>query len=113
MRFCVEQNLLTDDDGKAVPLTVPHRVTYTFVEAADAADAILTVARGERGEIVQRVHKIADLQAMATLRQGLRAIMLHAYPEEEAEWRSGGISGKDELADAAGVPLSAESRDRR
>lgn len=89
MRFCVERNLLTDSTGKAIPLKHPNRVSYVFVEATNAAEAILSLARQEGGEVVQRVHRIADLQAMATFRYGMRAVMMHAFPEEEAEWRRG------------------------
>lgn len=112
MRFCVERNLLTDDSGKAVPLAHPHRVSRVFVDASDAAEAILSLAREDGGEIVQRIHKIADRQAMATLRQGFRAIMMHAYPEEEAEWRAGPM-GENDKRPAAGDPLTAEDRNRR
>lgn len=87
MRFCVECNLLTDDAGRGVPLSSPGRVTFRTIEALDAADAIRAVVRDDDASIVDRVHQMDEFQALATVSRGKRAMMLHAYPEAEAEWR--------------------------
>lgn len=87
MLFCIECSLLTDAEGRGVPLNSPGRVTFRSAEAADAASAIRAAALEDGAEIVDRVHQIDELQALATVSRGKRAMMLHAYPEAEASWR--------------------------
>ncbi len=90
MRFCVECNALTDDNGRAVSLADPSRLSRRFVEAPSAADAILSVVAGADSVVLGRIHHVADIQALATIRRGRSAMTLHAFPEEEAEWRAQG-----------------------
>ena len=89
MRFCVESSLLTDDSGRAVPLEDARRLRYTLVEASDAEEAIRAVV-GHDGIEIDRVSRVADVQAMATVRRGRSAMMMHAFPEEEVDWRAPG-----------------------
>ncbi len=87
MLFCIECNALTDERGKAVSLGAPSRISYRVVEAPTAADAIDAMIRSENVELLGRMHRVGDIQALATVRRGRSAMTLHAYPEEETAWR--------------------------
>jgi hypothetical protein len=87
MRFCVECNALTDDSGKSVESSDPDRIRHLFLDAEDASAAIVAAARSEQADIPKRIHHVDEVQAIATVRSGKRAMMLHAFPEEEAAWR--------------------------
>lgn len=89
MRFCVECNALTDDSGKSVGPSDPNRIRRLFIDADDASAAIVAAARSEKTDIPKRIHHVDEVQAIATVRAGKRAMMLHAFPEEEAAWRRG------------------------
>lgn len=88
MTFCIECNALTDDNGRAVPFGDTSRTTYNFVDAATAADAILSLVGDVGVEVMGRLHRVGSIQALATVRRGRSAMTLHAYPEEETEWRT-------------------------
>jgi hypothetical protein len=93
MRFCVESNLMTDDGGRAIANDDERRLRYTMTEAANAAEAIRAVV-GNDGIEVDRVSHVGETQAMATVRRGRSAMMMHAYPEEEIDWRAPGARKK-------------------
>lgn len=87
MRFCVECTLLTDDTGSAVPPAHQGRVTYHVVDADTAAEAVRAVMSVCGDELIGRIEQVDDRQALATVRHGKSATMIHAYPEEEKVWR--------------------------
>ena len=93
MRFCVESNLLTDDAGRAVTMADERRLRYTLTEADNATDAIRAVV-GHDGIEVDRVSRVGETQAMATVRRGRSAMMMHAFPEDEVDWRAPGARAK-------------------
>lgn len=86
MRFCIECSRLTDEEGKGVPVSDPNRVSHSFVDAESAAEAISACAL-ELGNELGRIHRVGEIQAAATVRNGKSAMTLHAFPEEEAVWR--------------------------
>lgn len=80
--------MLTDEKGLAVAGDHPRRLEYTLVAAGSAEEAIRSLL-GEDVEI-DRMSRVGTVQAMATVRRGRSAMMLHAFPEGELDWRAPG-----------------------
>ena len=82
MRFNIEQRHLTDSAGHPVS-SAAAAVSFHFIEAESASDAIVGFASEHRGEIIGDIRKFPGFQAMATVRNTEGVYTLQVAPSSQ------------------------------